>query len=105
MNLWIVSPAELSALGIDSVHHAPGARGIDDAVFHQRRRFQTARGSQFAAPSQSQLSDRLLINLVQGTEPVVVIGSSVHHPVSAVMIRAPEAVVVESLLTAAGTEE
>jgi len=44
-----------------------------NAVFHQRRRFQSARGAEFAAPGQAQLADVFLVDLFQRTESVVVV--------------------------------
>ena len=85
-HLGIVGPADLSGLRVDGVHHAPGTGGVDDAVFHQRRRFQSARGAELAAPGQAQLADGFLVDLFQRTEAVVVVSPPVHQPIACVLI-------------------
>src|SRR5215469_4393987 len=98
----IVRPADLSSLSVDRIDHTPGASGVNDAVLDKRCRFQTARGAHLMAPGQSELANRLLVDLIQRTEPMIIVGSPVHHPVAAILIGALQRGVVENFGPAAG---
>src|SRR5690242_13224837 len=104
-HLGIVGPAELTGLGVDGVHHTPGTGGVDDAVFHQRRRFQSARGAEVAAPGQAQFADGFLADLLQRTEPMVVVGPPVHQPIVGVLIAVSKSRVVKGRCPAARTDK
>ena len=104
-HLGIIGPADISRLCVDRIDHAPVAGGVDDAVFHQRRGFQPAGGAEFMAPGQPQLADGLLVDLVQRTEAMVVIGPPVHQPVARVLVGAAQLGVAERRGASAGAQK
>ena len=90
----VIRPADVSRLRIERVDDAPRPGGVDDAVLNERRRLEAARGAELPAPHQAQLSDRLLVDLLQGAEPMVVVGPAVHQPVAGVTIGARQSCLV-----------
>ncbi len=81
----IKGPQDFAGSGIDRVGDAPQAGGVDDAVGDERRRFQAIGGAQLCAPHQAELADVLLVDLFQGAEALLVVGSSVHRPIGPVV--------------------
>jgi len=104
-DLGIIAPQGFAGLGVHRIDHAPGAGGVNHAVLHQRRGFQSPRRSHFAAPGQPELGHRLLIDLVQGAEAVIVIGPAVHQPVARVLVAATQFGVAYRRCARAGPDE
>ena len=82
----VIGPANLSGLRGDGVHDAPRSGDVEDTVVHQRRCFKTARSTELAAPRETKLAHRMLVDLSYRAETLVVVGAPVHRPTAGVLI-------------------
>ena len=83
----VVGPKLLSGFGVESVNHAPGAGGVENAALDERSGFQAASRAHFAAPNHSQVRHGLFIDLVQRAETLIIVGSPIEKPIARGRVR------------------
>ena len=88
----VEDPKLLARGGVESKHFAPGRGEVHDTVDDNGRRFLDAMSRvQVVVPCELELADILRIDPLQRTEPLLVIGAPVSHPVAGFAVRRADA--------------
>ncbi len=84
-HLRVVLPEELAGAGVDRLHLAPGARGVEDPVDGERRRLLPAVRVEVERPGEGQALHVGGRDLGEGGEALLVVGATVGQPVAIVL--------------------
>ena len=81
IDLRIERPQALAGARVNRVHDAPGGGDVHDAVDHERRRLDPARGLEVVRPDESEVLDVARVDLPEPAEPRLGVVEPVARPV------------------------
>jgi len=90
-DLGIVRPEFLAGSGFDGEDFAPRGGEVHDAIYNNGCRLITAVTVEIHVPGESELADVLIVDLLQRTEALLVVGAAIAHPVAGVIVSVDEA--------------
>ena len=79
-NFRVIDPELFASLGIQGIHHRPGTGDIHHPVDHNRGRFCTTRLCGLVHPANTQLGERVTVDLTEPRVSLLVVGSAVGEP-------------------------
>src|SRR5207302_1007681 len=89
---------------VKRVYEAPCARRVEDAVVNQRRRFESAQGSEISKPCEAEPAYRLFVDLLKVAKTLLGVRLAVRDPIRGVRVcRLKRSVIDDNYPTAATT--
>ncbi|KAI3488620.1 hypothetical protein L1887_47391 [Cichorium endivia] len=95
IDLGIELPQALAAAQVHGHHPAPGQRGVEHAVGHQRGGLQATVVFQIQMPGQAQLADVAGVDLLERAEALLGVGAAMAEPFAAVLLAGADGGLVD----------